>query len=350
MFAYTEDMILAAIVALVVTVLLVPLVERWGRARGFVDQPGGRHAHRKPTVRIGGLALAGGFLAGMIALAIADPGKLHFVEEKILGLDRNLFGLLLGGAAIVLVGLLDDRYKLPAWLKLLLQLGAAVTIPLFGIQIFQFSNPWGSAWQLGAVSGLATVVWILLVTNTFNYLDGIDGLSSTIALITCGVITLIAAQTHVNQPATAALALVLGGAVLGFLPRNFPPARIFLGDVGAQFLGFMLAVFALISGAKVATVFLALGIPILDVVWVSARRIFTGKSPFAADRLHLHHRLLDIGLTERQAVLLLAFLSTVFGLAAVLNGAQGKFEAGLWLLVVMALLGGTVVMLQARRR
>src|SRR3989344_1513543 len=272
--------VLGALAAGGISYLVTPIVTRaLTRARVFA-LPGGRHIHARPIPKGGGWAIVLGFFGALAGIALVRPEALHFVDQKIGGFDKNLLGVIAGGIAIALGGFLDDRFTLKPSTKLLLQLGVALLVPLFGIYIFHIRNPFGVTLQFADFAPLATVLWVLMVTNTVNYLDGVDGLAAGVGFLAAFFIAVLSALPEVAQPATALLSAVLAGAIFGFLPFNVPPARVFLGDTGSQFIGYMLAVFALISGGKVATVALILGIPILDVVWVSARRMLRGTSPF----------------------------------------------------------------------
>jgi UDP-N-acetylmuramyl pentapeptide phosphotransferase/UDP-N-acetylglucosamine-1-phosphate transferase len=185
--------------------------------------------------------------------------------------------------------------------------------------------------------------------NVINFLDGLDGLASGISLIATIILYFLAIKPEVNQMSMSVLAIVLAGALIGFLPFNFYPAKVFLGDSGSQVLGFLLATFAIISGGKLATAFLVLGVPILDVVWVIARRVLAHKPVYQADRFHLHHRLLEAGLQHRGAVLLLYTISAAFGLIALETQTLGKLIAAIVLTAIMVLGGIVLVTLAARK-
>lgn len=322
------------------------LMSRWG----VEARPGGRHAHTGIIPKAGGWAIVLGFLAAMLVTTLLHPGVFGFVGQTFLGIDRNLFGIVSGALVIALVGFLDDRFGLRPAPKLLLQLGAALLVPLSGIVIANIRNPFGVTVQFADFAPLVTVVWVLLITNTMNYLDGVDGLSAGIGFIAAVVIAALSSLPGVNQPATAILAALLAGAIFGFLPFNLPPAKVFLGDTGAQFIGYMLAIFALVSGGKVATVALVLGIPILDVVWVSLRRVLRGTSPFRADAMHLHHRLLAVGVSPRGVLVLLWSIAAVFGAISFVTTTVGKFQATVLVVVGMIILGAGLVWIESRRK
>jgi len=194
---------------------------------------------------------------------------------------------------------------------------------------------------------LLTMFWIVLLINTMNFLDGLDGLAAGISFVTAMVIFFL--SVLLVQDATALLAILIAGVTLGFLPWNFYPAKIFLGDSGSMSLGFLLAVLAIISGGKLATAFLVLGLPVLDVGWVALRRIFEGRSPFLADKKHFHHRLLTAGMSQRQAVIFLYCISVVFGAIAVLARTKEKITAVLVLLALAGALALVLIVLEWRK-
>lgn len=329
---------------------LTPMVRLLALRMGAVSAPGGRHIHATPTPKLGGLAIVGSFLLVVGGILVADPSQLQFVGEQLWGIDRNLFGVLLGALVLVVAGIVDDKYDLNPWLKLGLQGVAALCVVAFGVEIHWLSNPLGgSNIVLGALTYLLVPIWLLLMINTVNLFDGLDGLASGLTAIACAAMVFLSLEPMVNQPATALLAAILAGATLGFLPYNWHPAKIFLGDTGSMFLGYMVGVFAIISGAKFATAALVLGIPILDAAWVILRRLMTGQSPMKADKLHLHHRFLNAGFSVRATVLILYAIAALFGMIALTTGTQGKVAALIWLVVLAILLGGGLVLLGRRR-
>jgi UDP-N-acetylmuramyl pentapeptide phosphotransferase/UDP-N-acetylglucosamine-1-phosphate transferase len=242
--------------------------------------------------------------------------------------------LLLGGSTLIVgVMVYDDVLGMPAWLKLLAQAAVAALVvaprlrgPLHGIVIDSFNLPGAGQVTLPlALAMLFTVFWIVGMMNTLNWLDGMDGLAGSVTLVACAVLF---AHTyfwprHSPQFTISILPLALGAAVIGFLPFNWHPARIILGDAGANFLGFALAVLSIIGGAKIATALLALGLPVLDVAWVISFRMAHGRSPLRADRGHLHHRLLDRGWGQPRIVAFVAGVSVVFGVLALVLPSRG---------------------------
>jgi UDP-GlcNAc:undecaprenyl-phosphate GlcNAc-1-phosphate transferase len=278
--------------------------------------------------------------------------------------DKRLVGVLLGALVLLAVGIWDDIKNLNPWQKLFFQILAAGMVVAFGLSIDYIRLPAGfhlqlDTWQIPiSIFGhgfkfvvwgdLLTMFWIVLLINTLNFLDGLDGLSAGVALI--AGIAIFFLSYSLGQFAAALLAVIFAGSVLGFLPWNFNPAKIFMGDSGSMFLGYMLAILSIISGGKLATAFLILGLPLMDVIWVIVRRISTGQSPFRADKLHLHHRLLDAGLTQRQTALMLYLVAAFFGTVSVLTDTASKIQALYWLLILMGALAIILIVLEWKKR
>ena len=314
----------AALVALLTT----PVVRSLAFRVGAVDVPkDGRRMHDHPIPRMGGLAIFFGFLLSVLLFLPLTP---------------QLRGMLMGGVIIVILGIFDDIFALPALPKLLVQIGAALVAVLHGNVIQVLSNPniFSSDlyWDLGFLSVPITVVWIVGITNAVNLIDGLDGLAcgvSTISSMTLLVIALV-----VLEPDVALITAALAGGCLGFLPYNLNPAKIFMGDTGSTFLGFILAVVSIQGLFKLYTIisfavpFLMLGLPIFDTCFAFIRRIAHGQSPMHADRSHVHHRLIDMGLNQKQAVAVLYLISAILGLSAVVLTTSGPVKAMLLLLAL----------------
>lgn len=315
-------------VAAVAAAALTPFAAWLGRRLGLVDRPGGRRAHRGEVPRIGGLAL---FLAFLIALAVglafhiptADPNE-----------SRRLLGLILGSAWMFLVGLADDRWDLSPLVQFGAQLvagGIAIATLIF---IERVNNPLTDEVLVfpPILVGLLTLFWVAGMINTVNWLDGLDGLAAGVGAILCIVLAVHMHRT--GQPSVAILPLALLGATVGFLPYNFHPARVFMGSTGAFFLGYALAALGIIAGARVATVLLVMGVPIVDVAWQILNRLRHRRSPAQADRGHLHYRLLDLGLSQRTIVLAYWAFCGLFGLLAL------SISSRLYKLIALLTLGG----------
>ena len=329
----------------------------------FSDFPSPRKVHTIPTPRLGGVAIILTFLFLLIGYSIITS-RLEFSPYRIWLFDKRLFGVILGALVLFIVGIIDDIKGLSPNKKLITHFLAAIIVVSFGISISFIRIPGGHVLDLSGQiipfsifnhpfdiilwGDLLTILWIVLLINTMNFLDGIDGLASGVGFI--AGISIFFLSYFLGQGAIALLALIFAGSVLGFLPWNFNPAKIFMGDTGSMFLGYILAILSVISGGKLATAFLILGLPVLDVVWVVLRRIAHHKSPFVADKLHLHHRLLALGLTQRQTVIVLYLITAAFGVVAVLSNTQAKIQAIYWLLGLMTALVIALIALEYRKR
>lgn len=323
----------ALFAAAVVAFITTPVVRSLAFKVGAVDVPrDNRRMHKHPIPRMGGLAIFFGFiLSALIFIPLTTP----------------LRGMLLGAVVIVILGIFDDIYALPAMPKFLIQILAALIAVLMGNRIDILSNPnifsSDPYWVLGWLSIPISVIWIVGITNAVNLIDGLDGLAcgvSTISSMTMLVIALTVAEAQV-----AILMAALAGACIGFLPYNLNPAKIFMGDTGSTFLGFVLATvsiqglfksYAIIS---FAVPFLVLGLPIFDTCFAILRRLARGQSPMAPDRGHIHHRLIDMGFSQKQAVAVLYVISAILGLSAVLLTTTSVLKA-MMVLLALCVAGG----------
>ncbi|MBI4029722.1 undecaprenyl/decaprenyl-phosphate alpha-N-acetylglucosaminyl 1-phosphate transferase [Candidatus Berkelbacteria bacterium] len=323
--------------ALLVSAVLTFFIGRLAAKQGFVDFPSPRKVHKKPIPRLGGVAI---FLSFWL-----------LVFSLLRNFEPRLVGVFLGSVILVIFGIIDDIKNLSPATKLLGQIAAILVVLFFGLGIDYLRTPFGNVFYFSQILSLFfTGLWILVLVNSMNFLDGLDGLAAGISTIAALILFFLASRPPVSQWDLALMTIVLAGATLGFLLWNFNPASIFMGDSGSQFLGFMLAVLAVIAGGKIATALLVLGVPIFDAFWAILRRLFLGKSPFLADRQHLHHRLLSIGLPQRLAVIFLWVLALVFGVFALLgNNPQEKIRAGLWLLAILFSLAFLLVLVEWKR-
>jgi len=352
------------LLAFATTALLVPPVMRLSERRGWVQIPGGRRLHARPTSNVGGIAIYGGFVAALLLTLVLDPILRRSAFEQLrLGL------LLAGGTLIFLVMWRDDVVELPPLPKLLAQaLAALIAVGPYlwdhtrypdvlgnltearGIVLTAFKFPLigqVSLWDISPwLAIVTTVFWIGWMTNTINWSDGIDGLAAGVSLIAALALASNALVQRPPQLTIALLPLALAGACAGFLLFNFPPARIFMGDSGAEFLGYILGVSAIVGGAKLATVLLVLGVPILDVAWLIGARLRAGRSPAHGGRDHLHLRLRDLGFSTRQIVLFYYALSASFGVLGI-SGAAPRVK--LIALGLLALIVATVSLYVSRR-
>lgn len=325
------------LLAMVFTLALTPLVKRFSLRVGLIDHPGERRVHRVPLPLAGGLGI---FASFWLTLFITG----HW--------SNDLVGLLLASLVITITGLIDDKKMLRPGLKLLGQVVAAVILLLSGTRIEFITNPLGGMLYLGFWGIPLTILWIVSVTNIVNFIDGLDGLAAGVVAIACAPMVSIALM--MGQPFAAMLAIVLAGSVLGFLPYNFNPARILMGDTGALFLGFLLGAISIEGALKgptaiaLAVPMVALGLPILDTAFAIVRRARAGRPFYQADQGHVHHRLLALGYSQRQAVIMLYVLSGILGATAVvlLGLPVGQAFAVTGLVVLGVVLTGTHLGLQ----
>lgn len=331
------QLISAFLMSFVLSLGLTPLVRKLAFKIGALDHPNHRKAHAQPTPRIGGLAITAAFVVTMLANT---------------RLDRPLVGLLAGVGILLLGGLLDDVKGLSARSKLVWQIVAAIVVLAGGIGIVYFSNPLGGTiqldnWRIPAeifgfkfniipLANFVSVLWMLGMINAVNFLDGLDGLAAGVAAIAGIVLFVFAVSSGTGHPVVALLSLILVGALLGFLPYNFFPSRIFMGDSGAYVVGLLLALLSIYSGSKIAVGALVLGFAVIDMVWVALRRLSKRQHPFKADRLHLHHRLLDSGLfSHRRVVVILYFMTIAVAVTIFLAGGVAAFVLLLLLLIAV---------------
>jgi UDP-GlcNAc:undecaprenyl-phosphate GlcNAc-1-phosphate transferase len=307
-------LLLTFLIGAVAAVSLSPFAKMLAVKAGALAYPGDRHVHEAPTPSWGGLAILLGFLlAGPIFGALADSPQLSSLQ---------LFGLLLGALIVTAMGAADDRFHIPARIKLVGQVASAIILPVFGVKISVLSNPFGGNWVPPQwLAWLLTVGWVVAVTNAINLIDGIDGLAAGVSTICClalGIIGVIHGQTDV-----ALLAMALAGAAAGFLPWNFNPAKMFMGDSGAYFLGFMIGgitvqgAFKMAASIAIFVPILVLAVPLLDTALSALRRSLGRQPVFAADRNHLHHRLLALGFSQRATALLIYIVAAICCLAAI---------------------------------
>jgi UDP-GlcNAc:undecaprenyl-phosphate GlcNAc-1-phosphate transferase len=319
---------------------LTPVSARIGRRVGIVDKPGGRRAHANTVPRTGGMALFGGFLGGAVLIsAFWQPNNPDDV--------RRLTAVMAGSVFVFLFGLWDDRHELAAWPQFIAQALAALIAVAGTVFIERFTNPFNN--QLVVIPDVVpffgwgvvvaiTVFWVMGMMNTVNWLDGLDGLATGVGLIAAAMFAIH--SYRLGQAEIALFPTALAGACLGFLPFNFHPARVFLGTAGAMVLGYTLATLSILAPARIATALLVLVVPIVDTAWLIVSRWRRGRSPAQAGRDHLHYRLLDLGLSQRQIVMLYYVLCLTFGGMALLAPSR------LFKLVALLLLGlGTLIAL-----
>ena len=300
----------AFVIALAISYLATPQVRRLAVRLNIMVQPGGRRVHTRPMPLWGGIAIFGAFaFTSLIAMrAGVDPS-----------LRAPIIGIVVSGALVLTVGLLDDMKEFSAAIQSLLIIGAAIVLMTFGVRIQFLSNPFRPDMLAlgGVVSWLATIIWVFAITKTVDFMDGLDGLAAGIGAIAAGILAIMAYYSV--QPHVALMAAALCGACVGFLRFNFNPAKIFMGTGGSQFIGFALAAISIVGAFKIATAMaialpiLVFGVPIFDAIFVVIKRFMDKRPVHVADQSHLHHRLLRRGLSHKQVVLVIYSFCLVAG-------------------------------------
>ena len=305
------------LLAAVSSFLLTPLARRVAFAVGAVDRPDPRKIHREPTARLGGLAVVAGYFLPWLAMYLID----NRVAQVVRNYDHLIGSMILAGLTMFLVGAIDDIRGLRATTKLAIQILVAIGMYWGGFRITSFSSPFGGSIDLGWLSPVATILWIVGLTNATNLLDGMDGLVAGVAALmalSLAIINIISGNIIV-----ALITFTLAGATLGFLPYNYSPARIFLGDSGSLFLGVMMAAISTLSFFKAATAsliiipFLLFAVPLFDTTQVVIGRLRRGQNPFSADKTHVHHRLLRLGLSQKEAAGILYAITAFLGASSI---------------------------------
>ncbi|MEM1367337.1 MAG: MraY family glycosyltransferase [Cyanobacteria bacterium P01_H01_bin.15] len=304
--------LIAFLIANVVVLWSTPAVKSLGLKSGKVDLPNDRKMHQRPMVRIGGVSIFAGFMIALLTVWRLD-GFGYLPTEK----EWEIWGVTIGALLFFLIGLADDLFNLSPISRLLAQSAVAAVAWQVGVQIEFLSIPFIGLVQLGAFSLPITAIWLVGMANAINWIDGLDGLAAGVSGI--GAVVMLLVSLYMNEPGAALIAAALAGGALGFLRYNFSPAEIFMGDGGAYFMGFTLAGVGTIGLVKTAAVtavllpYLILAVPIIDMSAVILSRVFQGKSPFLADKRHLHHRLINAGLSHRTTVLFIYALTLWVG-------------------------------------
>jgi len=307
--------VFAFVVALIVAYAATPLTIKLAFKIGALDVPRDtRRMHKKPTPRIGGMAIVYGFLISALCFSSFTVGG---------ALNKPLLGVLIGALIISVLGFLDDLKPKPALLKFVIQIAAASIPVLLGVRVIAVANPVNGMlvrvpdW----ISIVGSTLWIVGVTNAVNLIDGLDGLAAGVSSIAALALLSILLMQHNANITMLILAAALAGSCFGFLPYNFHPAKTFMGDTGATFLGFVLACISIQGPFKTyvafALPFLILGLPIFDTLFAILRRLSKGQGIMTPDRGHLHHRLIDMGFSQKGAVILLYALSAVLAISAI---------------------------------
>lgn len=337
------DIAIAFLLAFITTFVVTPHTMRLAKKVGAIDIPNDRRVNKKPMPRLGGLAVISGFFVSTIYLLISTSieGKINLFGEETYYV--KFIGYVVGIIILGITCYIDDVKGIPSWIKLITQIIAAIIVVACGIRIENISIPFteGKLVISGIASYVITICWILGITNAINLIDGLDGLSSGVTLISCLSLLMVFA---LNESPLIAIILVtaLAGALVGFLPFNFSPAKTFIGDTGSNFMGFSLAIISILGVAKTYTALvliapiIILGMPIFDTIFAIFRRIIKGKSlkaVFKPDKGHLHHKLMAKGYTQRQAVLIMYGITAILGMFAVI-----LLESGIWKALSFALL------------
>ena len=327
--ALVADVMLALVVAMTISFVATPFVRRLAFKIGAVDVPrDNRRMHDHPIPRLGGLAIFLGFVLTILLFA---------------EITMALQGILIGAVIIVALGIVDDIRSVPAKIKLVIQIVAALVAVFHGVAIEAINNPnifsENPYWVLGWWSYPISVIWIVAITNSVNLIDGLDGLADGVSCISA--LTMLVLAILLGEGDIALICGTLVGACVGFIPYNLNPAKIFMGDTGSTFLGFILATVSIQGLFKYYAVisflvpFIILGLPILDTTVAFTRRILRGQSPMVADRSHIHHKLIDMGLNQKQAVSTLYIISGVLGLSAVMLATTTGGKAALFILALV---------------
>lgn len=318
-----QELILPIFVAIFISWITTPLVRKLAFKVGAIDIPkDDRRVHKEPMPLIGGIAI---YISVLISTLVFLP------------INPTLLSILIGGSVILISGIIDDMKGLGPKLKILFQLIAGLILIFGDIKVDFITNPFSlndTLISLGWFSIPITLFWIIGITNTLNLIDGLDGLSAGVAMISSFSLMIVAGKFGFAQYSNVIiLSAIVGGACLGFLPFNFNPARIFMGDTGALFLGFMLATITIEGVMKsVATIaiivpIIILGVPIFDTTFAIFRRLLSGQSVMSADKGHLHHRLLNKGFSQKQTVLILYGISAIFGIFAIIVAKYNSKQA-----------------------
>ena len=337
------DIVIAFLLAFITAFVITPHTMRLAKRVGAIDIPNDRRVNKKPMPRLGGLAVISGFWVSIIYLLITTSleGKINLFGEE--NYYFKLIGFFIGIVILGIVCYIDDVKGIPSYAKLTAQIVAAIIVVAFGIKIEDISIPFieGKIEIGGVFSYILTVCWIVGITNAINLIDGLDGLSSGVTLISCLSLLMVFALN--GSPLIAIILITaLAGAIVGFLPFNFSPAKTFIGDTGSNFMGFSLAIISILGVAKTYTALvliapiIILAMPIFDTLFAIFRRIIKGKSlkaVFKPDKGHIHHKLMAKGYTQKQAVLIMYGITAILGMFAVI-----LLESGIWKALSFALL------------
>ncbi len=308
-----QSNIIGAIISYILGVFLVPFVIAFSKKEGLVDLPNERKIHKIPVSRLGGVAIWASTMLTFLFLVLLS----YYPYGSLVS------GILLGSSLIFLLGLVDDVYNLDAKFKLIVQILITTVVYLLGVKVdmTSVSTNLGLGFDLGFLSYPITLFWIVGISNAVNFIDGVDGLAGSVITVNAITLAIVALAMRPPNSISALIAFILAGSMLAFLTFNFNPAKIFMGDSGALFSGFLLASLSITGVMKGATIaillpFVILAVPILDITYSSLRRIFKGKSPFVADAEHIHHKLLKAGFSQKRTVAIMTSVAIIAGAIA----------------------------------
>ena len=336
MIKLTQAHIIGAIIAYLLGIFIVPVVIYFSKKAGLVDVPNERKIHHGQISRLGGIAVWVSVMLTFLLLVL-----LSYYPKGV-----GLSGIIVGGSLMFLLGLIDDIFCLDAKFKLFIQIAIASMVILLGVRIDELYIPWmNSPFELGLWSYPISLLWIVGISNATNFIDGIDGLAGSIVTIGCIAIGIVSFVVTPPSPISALVAFILMGAMLAFLTYNRNPAKIFMGDSGALYAGFLLATLSITgimknsSSAVMYLPFIILAVPILDVAFSSIRRIMKGSSPFVADSEHIHHKLLHHGCSQDKVVLILATFAMGCAIISILiAGSFSRYYINAVVLVAVLLI------------
>jgi len=336
MIKLSQAHILGTIIAYLLGIFIVPLVIYFSSKMGLIDVPNERKIHHGKISRLGGVAIWVSVMLTFLFLIL-----LSYYPK-----GQGLSAIITGGSLIFLMGLIDDVYCLKAKFKLFIQIAIATIVILLGVRIDTLYNPFGADIHLGVLSYPLTLLWIVGITNAINFIDGIDGLAGSIVSISALSIAIVSLVLAPTDSISSLIILILMGAMCAFLTFNYNPAKIFMGDSGALYAGFMLSTISITGIVKVSSgismylPILILAVPVMDVAYSSIRRILKGTSPFTADSEHIHHKLLHAGYSQDKLVLLLSGFSMVCAVISILVvSSKSKF-----IIIALSLIGVLIIL------
>ena len=336
MIKLSQAHVLGTIIAYLLGIFTVPLVIYYSQKMGLVDVPNERKIHHGKISRLGGVAIWISVMLSFLFLIL-----LSYYPK-----GQGLSAIIVGGSLMFLMGLIDDIYCLNAKFKLFIQIAIATIVILLGVRIENLFNPFGNCIDLGILSYPVTLLWIVGITNAINFIDGIDGLAGSIVSISALAIGIVSLVLEPDIPINALIAFILTGAMCAFLTFNYNPAKIFMGDSGALYAGFLLATLSITGvvkpsqGVSMYLPIVILAVPLMDVAYSSIRRMLKGTSPFVADSEHIHHKLLHAGYSQDKLVMLLAGFSMVCALLSIIVvSTRSKF-----IIIALSLIGVLIVL------